>query len=108
MQSYLMYPGYSNPFMPVKDPSQTTEAPTTEVTSSTAIPSELPTTSCPDKKSASTAPPPQQSLQEQIPYYNEPFQPIFVKFLNPSDPDQPKTKTKSWTQVFSQLPVYEP
>src|SRR4029434_8623006 len=30
-QSYFMHPGYSNPFMPVKDPSQTTEA-----TSSTA------------------------------------------------------------------------
>ncbi|XP_031414395.1 uncharacterized protein LOC105911865 [Clupea harengus] len=39
---YFMYTGYSNPFMPVKNPSRTTEAPTTtEATSSTA--SKLPT-----------------------------------------------------------------
>src|SRR4029434_6695104 len=36
MHSYFMYPGYSNPFMPVKAHYQTTEAPTTEATSSTA------------------------------------------------------------------------
>ncbi|XP_031415947.1 putative uncharacterized protein DDB_G0294196 [Clupea harengus] len=29
MHSYLMYPGYRNPFMPVKAPPQTTAAPTT-------------------------------------------------------------------------------
>src|SRR4029434_9800320 len=77
-QSYFMHPGYSNPFMPVKDPSQTTEGPTTaaatttEATSSTA--SKLP----PQNQQQQQLMKQQQLMQSYFmhPGYSNPFMPV--------------------------------
>ncbi|KAL2097966.1 hypothetical protein ACEWY4_007173 [Coilia grayii] len=95
-QQFLNTYQFFNPYVftppqPVKDPVYTT-APTT-------TPSEQPTTKCPGKKPTSATMPSQS--QEVDMYYKDPFKPFFVQFLNPSDLNKPKAKTKSWTQVFS-------
>ncbi|XP_041967471.1 mucin-5AC-like [Alosa sapidissima] len=98
------YPGYYNPGKPSPQDQQFMNLFRPPAPASTAAPlitPTEPTTPFPDDESTSAAPPNQSPLEE-MPYSKYPFKPFLVEYVNPSDPNMPKPKTKSWTQVLSQ------
>ena len=95
MHSYLMYPGYRNPFMPVKAPPQTTEAPTTEAPTTTeATSSTTEATSSTTEATSSTA----CKLPQHQQQYSNPFMPSKA----PCQPTEVASTTFKQNQVLQQ------